>query len=224
MFGLDIATVASLLVLANAPVTCNVPKAPQISVDPVSAPIEYELGLTTEQLSAFKSNTVNPYAPNVDTTTGGLRHDRPRITTEVEWGVAQIAQRQIACMWYETITVKIELSPKIYIAKDFGDSRCHSAIMEHEIKHVEVDRAVINRYAYDIGMSVKAAVDEIGAIGPYNFHELEGVREQLVNHIKTAVDSQKFKLHQEMAREQAKIDSLEEYERVNKICEESTKK
>lgn len=219
MFGLDVITAAGMLVLAGNTVQCAVPKAPHISVTPQSAPVQYEFSLTAEQLGQFKSNTVNPYAPGLDTSTGGLRHDRPAIKTQVRWGVANYRDLDVSCLWYENINVTIDLSPKIYIAKDHGNQVCRDAIMDHELKHVTVDREVINLYAQDIGQAVKQAVDGIGAMGPYNNHELEDVRGKLIGHIEAAVESKKFVLHQEMARRQREVDSLEEYERVRKICE-----
>ena len=223
MFGLDLATAAGLLVLAGSTVQCTVPHAPQIVIDPTTAPIEYEFGLTEADLGQFKSNTVNPYAPGTDTATGGLRRDHPSFHTEVKWGTQSYPDRQIACLWYDSIHISITLSPKIYVAKEHSSSACHEAILEHEKKHVAVDRAVINKYAEAIGTAVKQAVDEIGAMGPYNYSELEGVRKQLVSHIYSAVDSQKFLLYQEMAHRQGEVDSLEEYERVSKICHEAEK-
>ena len=86
------------------------------------------------------------------------------------------------------------------------------------MRHVDVDRAVINQYARAIGLAVKKAVDGAGAMGPYNESGLEAVKAQLVDHIQAAVNSQKLLLHQEMARRQAGVDTLEEYERVSEIC------
>ncbi|MCB9996591.1 MAG: hypothetical protein H6869_09165 [Rhodospirillales bacterium] len=219
MFGFDAATVAGLLILAGNTMLCSVPAAPAISVVPTTAPVAYEFNLTSEELGRFKSNTVNPYDPGTDTATGGLRHDRPAIKTRVQWGIQQDPARQTACLWYDKIEVTIELSPKIYIASErTKDSVCRDAIIDHELKHVDVDRDVINKYAMDIGLAVKDAVDGAGAMGPYNYHQLDTVKKQLVGHITAAVESKKLLLHQEMARRQAGVDSLEEYERVSKIC------
>ncbi len=222
MLELDTIATGLLVLAAGGAVQCGVPKAPHISVTPSSAPIQYEFSLSAQELSRFQTGTVSPYAPGADTTTGGLRHDQPAVKTEVRWGLMKYDDRQIACLWYEAINVKIDLSPKIYIAKEHANSQvCRQAIIAHEIKHVDVDRAVINNYAMSIGTAVKQAVDGIGAMGPYNYHELENVQKELVGHIESAVDSRKFLLVQEMSRRQGQVDTLEEYERVSKMCEES---
>ncbi len=221
--GLDLLTAAGLFILTSESMTCTVPHAPRIMVTPSSAPIQYEFSLSSEELDRFQSNTVNPYAPGTDVTTGGLRHDRPQIKTEVQWGTMHDPLRDTMCFWYQSITVNIDLSPKIYVAKENDNKTCRAAILEHELKHVDVDREVINEYARTIGLAVKQAVDGVGAIGPYNRHEAEGIQKKLVEHIKAAVDSQKFLLYQEMARRQGQVDTLEEYERVNQICREAEK-
>lgn len=224
MFGFDVMTAAGLLILAGNTVQCAVPRAPQITVTPLSAPVQYEFSLSAEELGRFKTDTISPYAPGVDTSTGGLRHDRPEVRTEVRWGVMNYEDLKISCLWYENINVTIDLSPKIYVASDNSNSpACRDAIINHELKHVSVDREIINSYAQSIGVAVKQAVDGIGAMGPYNYHELEEVRNRLIGHIEAAVESRKFLLYQEMSRRQAAVDSLEEYEYVSKICEEAKK-
>ena len=221
MYGFDLTLMAGFLVLAGNTVQCTVPAPPQIIVNPVSAPVQYEYGLSREQLGSFKSSTVNPYAPGTDTATGGLRHDRPVVKTSVHWKTMTYPDQNVSCLWYDKIEIAIELQPKIYVAKENNNPICRNAILDHEHRHVAVDRAVINRYAANIGKAVKTAVDSIGAMGPYNAHEMEDVRQNLVHHIESTVDAQQMMLHQEMKREQTKVDSLEEYERVSKICQEA---
>jgi len=219
MFGLDLIAATGLLVLAGNTVQCHIPVVPKITVTPTSAPIQYEYRLSSAQLDQMRSNTVNPYAPGTDTATGGLRHDRPKISTNVSWGTRTYPGRNLVCLWYESVDVSIALQPKIYIAKESQKTRaCRDAIKEHELEHVRIDRQVINEYAQGLGQAVKKAVDNAGAMGPYNLHEQKEVQEQLVGHIQAAMDSQKFLLHQEMSRRQAKIDSLEEYEAISVIC------
>lgn len=218
MFGLGPLGAAGIAVLAAGGVECSVPKPPEIIVTPSTAPIQYEFSLTSEELGRFQTNTVNPYAPGTDTATGGLRHDRPRVTTRVAWGVREYRQYGAACLWYDKITVEIALSPKIYIADDMEGEDCREAIMEHEEEHVSVDRDVINSYAQAIGLSVKNAVDGAGAMGPYNLSQIEDIRGGLVKHIETAVESRSFYMYQEMTRRQSEVDSLEEYKRISDIC------
>ena len=216
--GLDIMALSGWLLLASNQQVCSMTKAPNIVVTPSTAPIQYEFNLTSDQLTAIKSNTVSPYAPGTDTTTQGLRHDKPQFEYYVSVYRAEDTQRQTACFWYDKVEVKIKLAPKIYVAKEQSGKRCRDEIVKHELKHVDTDRRVINNHARNVGIAIQNAVNEIGVIGPYNVHEKDRVNKQLQEHIKSAIQSQESLLYRDMRNEQSKIDSLEEYERVNAIC------
>ncbi len=228
---LDVTQAAGLLWLAAAggpgsaaAVQCTVPKAPVVQILTESADIQYDFNQTSAQLSAQQSNTVNPYAANVDTATGGLRLDQPKISMAVKWGTLTYPSLQVTCFWYDTVTVKIALAPRIFVAKEFGAEPCRSAVVEHELKHVTVDREVMNAYANNVGRTVQDAVNKAGAMGPYNIHETQPVQKMLIQNIEGALSSHELMLYKEMRARQAQVDTLAEYERVGKICESARKK
>ncbi len=211
-------------VRSAADVRCVVPKAPVIQVLPKSAAIRYDYSQTAEQLTARGSNTVNPYAANVDSTTGGMRVDNARISSHIKMGTQTYPSLKVGCIWYDSITVNISLSPVIYIAKEYQQEPCRSGITEHELKHVSVDREVMNKFSREIGLSVQEAVNQAGAFGPFNAQEMPEHQERLIQHIKSAVDSRQLMLEKEMRTRQGQVDSLEEYKRVSKICHGVMKK
>lgn len=223
MWGLDIVAASSLLLLtaggADA-VTCKVKDAPRINVTPRSQAIAYDFDKSSAQLSGLKSDTISPYAPDADVTTGGLRADQPEIRLEVRWHILEYPTLNLVCLSYSQIDVDITLKPKIYIAKEFGaDRRCRAAILEHEKKHVTVDREVMNKYALKIGQSIKAAIDEIGALGPYRKDQQKAVQQDMIQHIQNASKRYNLQMEKEMKARQAEVDSLAEYQRVSKICD-----
>lgn len=211
-------------VRSAADVRCNVPKAPAIRVLPQTADIKYDYSKTTEELTAWQSNTVNPYAANLDTSTGGMRADRPEIRSSIKMGTMTYPSLAVGCMWYESVTVDIKMNPVIYIAREFQQEPCRSAIMEHEVKHVRVDREVMNKYAAEIGRAIQSAVNQAGALGPFNVNEMPRHQEAYINHVRSAINSQELMLTKEMRTKQGQVDSLEEYERVSKICKNAIRK
>lgn len=220
MFGFETIAMTGLLTLASAAeIKCTVPKAPVISINPVSRPVKYDFSRSSKQLTGQKSNTVSPYAPDADTTTGGLRHDQPTMKFGVQWGYVEYPTEKAVCLWYDSVTVDIELKPQIFIAKEYSKGPCRDAILEHERKHVVVDREVMNKYAQEIGAAIQEAINQAGALGPYNLDELETIQKQLVEHVQSAVSSRELILTKEMRARQQTVDSLEEYERVNAICQ-----
>lgn len=224
MPGLDLITGAGILWLAAGSGGCAVPAPPRILIDPVTAPIFYEERLSAEELGRLKGDTANPYAPGTDTSTGGLRHDRPQVRTKVQWSESFFPATQKTCFWYDEITVTIALSPTIYIARERQKApACREAILEHEMWHVDTDREVINEIAQQIGLAVKRVVDGAGAMGPYDKEEGEKIKKRMIDSVQAAVDSQKPLLEAEMARRQAQVDTLEEYERISRICHDAEK-
>lgn len=208
----------SLALLVAANIQCTVPEAPRIYITPRTDPIVYDYSKTSAELGVHQSDTINPYGANVDTSTGGLREDKPQLKMEVFWKMREYQGGEV-CLWYDEVKVDIHLQPKIYIAKEFNKGRCRDAIMTHELKHVQVDRDVMNKYAQLIGQSVQQAVNSMGAVGPYNKHRLDSVQQSMASHIRNAVMQYQLPLQEEMRRRQSQVDSLEEYTAVSKICD-----
>lgn len=211
-------------VRSAADVRCTVPKAPVIRVLPKTTNIRYDFTRTTKDLTTQGSNTVNPYAPNLDTATGGLRSDTVEMKSGIQMGTMAYESLGVGCLWYDSVTVNINLNPIIYIAKEYQQEPCKAAIMGHEVKHVTVDREVMNKYAVEIGKAVQSAVNQAGALGPFNLSEMPDHQKRLISHVRSAIDGQELLLEKEMRQRQAKIDSLEEYERVSKICKDVMRK
>lgn len=201
------------------PVKCTMNQAPIINITPQTKKIQYDKTRTSAELSQLKSNTISPYGINADQTTGGLRHDRPTMTTTMKFNVLTDPRTQTICMSYNTINVDIKLQPKIYIAKEFNSGRCAREVLEHEKTHVTVDRQVINKYSQKMGTAIQRAVNDAGVIGPFPIARAKEIRQMMSSNIESALASVKLAMANELNTRQQQIDSLEEYERVGKYCE-----
>jgi hypothetical protein len=202
------------------PIVCKMPKAPVISIAPVTADVVYDYTLNSRQLAMKKSDTVSPYAPGTDTTTGGMREDQPVEKVEISWGYATYTPQDMVCMWYDKVTVTINLSPRIYLANDgfFANPVCHDAIVGHELKHVAVDHQVMNDHALALGKVLEKAVNEGGVVGPFPADQLKEMQKSMVNPINRLVEALQPARREEMTRLQGQVDSLQEYQRVSGIC------
>lgn len=218
--GLDLlAYLSGSLLLASSPVQCSVLDAPHIKITPTTQEVHYDFSLSAAELGRKQVDTISPYGANVDQISGGLREDEPRIEMKMEWGLLEYPHEDVACMWYKSVNIKIILQPTIYVSKEFArDRTCKNAILEHEHKHIEVDHLVINKFSQEIGAAVQKAVNEAGAVGPFRRHQAEDVQQSLKRHIESAVDSQMLVLRKDMAELQQEVDSLEEYQKISKIC------
>lgn len=201
-------------------VTCSVPKAPLIQVLPKTKDIVYDYSQTTKQLTARRTTSPGPYGSNIDTATGGLRADQISTTSNIKMGTLTYQVQNAGCIWYDEVTVNINLNPVIYVAKEYQKEPCKGAILKHELRHVEVDRFVVNKYAQEIGTAIQTAVNKAGAVGPFAVADMSRQQDQLIKQVQTAIKSQEHLLHQEMRTLQSQVDSLEEYDRISKICKD----
>jgi hypothetical protein len=207
------------------PVTCEMPQAPHINIVPRTGDVVYDYSLNSRQLAMKKSSTVSPYAPGTDTTTGGLREDQPVEKIEISWGYATYTPQNVICLWYDTINVTIDLKPHIYLANDglFATELCREAITDHELKHVKIDRYVMNEHAKRLGAVLQSAVNEGGLVGPFPADQLKDMEKSMSNPINQIVQSLVNQRRAEMSRLQAQVDSLQEYQRVSEICHQARK-
>jgi len=220
MFGIDLSAASGLMMLAATvvqPNPCKVPKPPQISITPITKEIQYDFNVSNRDLTKVKTDTVNPYGANVDTVTNGLRHDRPELEIEASLGHMVIGGR-IACSWYDTVKVTITLQPKIYIAREIPPGVCRNEILAHELRHVKVDREVVNRYSQQIGTVIRAVVNKTQARGPFPVEELPKHQEVLMRQLSNAIKAYQPLMSADMKKHQGQVDSLQEYERVGEIC------
>lgn len=221
LFGPDILIFkAALMIAAAAPLEngCKADKPPAIAVKVETADIFYDYSRAAKDLSRMKVDTVSPYAPGSDTVSGGLREDKPEIRTQIGWQMKYSPRKNIGCLSYDKIDITIRLHPKIYIAREFNTGVCRDAILQHERRHVAVDRQVMNKYADLIGRAVQTTVTGADTWGPFKLEEQERIKKASSLPVENAVNAQIAVMQQEMRRLQAQVDTLEEYKRVSSYC------
>lgn len=197
---------------------CLVKNAPAVTVKVETADIAYDFSKTARELTAMKADTVSPYPPGSDSVSGGLRQMQPVISTLLSWNLTEWPKQKTGCLTYKTVDVTIVMDPKIYVAREFNKDACRNAILQHERKHVTVDRVVMNKYAGSIGRVIQAAVNRVGAMGPFALDRKEEMQNISASHIENAIKEQISLMNEEMRRQQQKIDSLEEYKYVSSFC------
>ena len=219
--GLAPAAAAAATAPAAAAFKCTVPQPPAIRINLVTDPVDYDFSEDSHQLSAMKTDTVNPYAPGTDTATGGLRADHPETSINIKWGSLLYKAQNALCLWYEGVDITVALHPKIYLAKDFDNETCRRAILEHEMKHIEIDHEVINDYGQYMGDAIRETIDQAGAMGPYRPAERKDIEKFLTDRVMNTLHEQTAILDGKMSARQGEIDTLAEYDRISKICDEA---
>ncbi len=131
-----------------------------------------------------------------------------------------IPQYGISCMWYDEINVTIKVDPTIVIAKEIYHDPCmRNAVIGHELKHVQVDRIIVNKYAKIIGQKLMTELKSRGfTAGPFASEREEEVRAKMGRVVQQIVDHESEKMNLERREMQRNVDTLEEYESVDDQC------
>lgn len=204
-----------------ADVECPVPeKAPEIHVFPRMADVVYDFSQSSDDL-AEKSGGLLDAGDGERRVVGGLHEDHPTYETQAAISYAEFPSLGVGCLWFEGVSVKVTLAPRIYVASEFNRKGCREAVLTHEKRHGRVNREVMNKYMRKIALAMEDIVNEAGVVGPFGSEDYEWIKNDLEEDIREAVEYQVELMADELDSLQAEVDSPEEYERVGKICHKS---
>lgn len=220
LFGLEMIAAGLLWTeVSSGGVRCTRQPPPPVRVIPSIGQIKQNHSLSQRDLTKMEIDTENPYGGR-RTHVGGLMSGEIRVEHKV--GFVQEVYEQIGqvCVHFDAITVNMEINPTIYIASEHKAGSCrYNAIYEHEEKHVEADRIVVNKYARRIGEALSFALNKYGSTyGPFPAHRVAESQQRLQAYIDGIVKAEVDAMNAERLVVQQAIDSLEEYERVRRMC------
>ena len=225
--GIEPLTVLSLLTLASAEpsAVCRMPKPTQINVIPSSKELVIDTSQTREEIQKYDIDTVNPYGFGAHTHTNGFMRGRIGMQPRVEIDYKYVLGNRALCIWYDRIDLNIEITPEIVIAKEVAEDPCeYKAVKEHEMKHVSVDRKIVNKYAKTMGAKVHEGLKSRGfMVGPVSASVGQGVIDRMQQTVGELIKLEYKKMEIERAEKQQAVDTLEEYERVANVCKGSSK-
>ena len=210
---------------ANDPNWCRPDGIPKIDIKTDTDRITWVYNRSQKTLNKADIDTVNPYGNNVITDVGGLMHGGIKMEETMQFGSLTNPNTNEVCMYYGAINVSFHIFPTIYIASEYPPGTCmHNAIKAHELKHINTDRQIVNKYARLVGQAVQNEIRSKPIYGPVpvaNQAAIESQVKQRMNRImtfySTAMDAERRKLQQQ-------VDNLQEYERVNHLCDPKTKR
>lgn len=204
---------------------CYARSAPYIDIVPRTDAIQYDFTKSEAELNSFKIDTVNPYGENVIVDVGGLMAGGIELKHSAKVGYVSNPNNGLACLWFDSLTVDIGISPTIYVAREYNKGTCmHNAILEHEMKHIEVDRQIVNKYANVIGYKLNDFLSQNSVYGPFPDSQIHTMQQQMTNQISDIIRNSTDIMKQDRAAAQQAIDSREEYDRVSGLCKDFKRK
>jgi hypothetical protein len=211
---------------AGQPVNpCPLVKPAQINVVPATEKVRYDYSKTMAELQSTEVDTINPYGFSGVTSVNGYMKGTVTIKPEVRIA-RQTNVRGTSCLWYDSIDVRIEIAPTIVIAKEiYQDSCLRKVTLDHEMKHVNADRQIVNKYAKIVGQKIYNAIEARGfRTPPVPDEHVPGMNERMSKVIAQVVELEHNKMQLERMEIQQGIDSLEEYTRISALCVEQRAK
>lgn len=204
---------------ARAADWCAPQKAPSINVRTSTDNITYDFRYSEKQLNKFGVTTISPYASNVITDVGGLMKGGIETQQKMSFGTLTNPRTNQICIWHDTIDVLIHIKPTIYIANEFPQGSCmHNSIMQHEHKHITVDREIVNKYAALIGQALQNDVSQYRVFGPVPQSNQEATLSMVKTRMQGILKHYTDMMSAERKARQQAVDNINEYERVNKSC------
>lgn len=219
MIGLDY-LVAGYFHLASADIKCQLKQSPRVDIAASDTSVRYDHTKTQVELDRLGTDTESPYGAGVRSHVGGLMSGEVSISQNIRIMQEIYPTLNAGCLYVESIKVNIHLNPTIYIAKEFTKDSCmYDAVMEHEKKHITVDRQIVNKYTKLIVHGLDAAFKGFGyAQGPFTKGQLPAQQKIMQEFSQGIVQSYAQKMTEERKARQQAVDTLEEYNRVNNLC------
>lgn len=193
--------------------------SPAINVVIDDVAVKYDTSRSYAELQNFQIDTISPYGANVQTRVMGLTDGQTYFETQANVRSQTHQFLKTSCLWFEAITITIRTIPTVYLAREQLQNKCrYRATLDHEMKHVEVNRRMAREYAPEIKKVVMNEVRRIGVVGPGPASQRDSIQADMLKAVnqKVAVVVEKMKREQR-ARQQA-IDTKREYDRLSKMC------
>lgn len=216
----DPLTAGTLLVLAGAGnASCQLPKSVEISVIPRTNDVQIDTSQTLAEVQKQQIDTIDPYGYNSLSHTNAYMKGSVGLKSQVQLDYKPYGADGL-CIWYDTVKIEIFIDPTIVIGSEVAADKCmYNAVLNHEMKHVRVDREIVNKYAKSIGAKIFDGLKQRGfLVGPVKGEHGQEIADRMKSTVSQLIELEQRKMEIERAERQQAVDSLDEYERVNSEC------
>lgn len=200
---------------------CDPPHPVKINVTPSSQKIEYDTGQSLAAIQGQADGAPSPYGFHANTYTQGFMNGLIRMTPSVKLGGFTSGGREkTGCLWFDEINVKVEIAPKIVIAREVNQDLCmRQAVLAHEMKHVQMDRKMVNEFSEVLAGRIYSELKKKGfKAGPFPADQKNIVTKKMQETVFQLVREEYAWMAEERTRAQSAVDTRKEYERVSAQC------
>ena len=220
--GIEPLTVLGLMTLAASEKSiCKMPKPTEINVVPYTKEVTVDTSQTLAEIQKATMDTINPYGFGTQSHTNGYMRGGIQTSHSIKLDHKFVYRNRAVCLWYDKIELKISITPEIVIAKEVAEDKCRfRAVKGHEMKHVMVDRKIVNKYAKSMGQKIYSGLKSRGfMVGPIEASRAQEVAKRMQETVGQLLEVEFKKMEIDRSEMQQAVDSLEEYERVSAMCD-----
>ncbi|AWU93377.1 hypothetical protein [Azospirillum ramasamyi] len=187
----------------------------KLVLDSVLAPIQRDDAPTIAQLTRLPGRTPGP-AGSAGGHVLGLTQARYGEQSQISALFKQMGDGTY-CAAASTVTISFGFQQRIvHVASEIPANSClHGEVLAHEMRHVAVDEALLREMMPQIRSSLEQVVDGMAPVRSRS-------QAQAMAAIRRPLESAMRRIMREFGRErdrrQAQVDTVEEYERVSRIC------
>ena len=234
MFGLEVIMAGMLMSPQNQtskttkiayPYSCEGQPSPQVNVTPSASRIQYNFTKSKADLKNAKTESVSPFGADRELIVTGLMTGKMTLRTNFKFTNAEYNKDGLKCLYLTAVNVTIHLDPTVYVAREYPQGGCmHNTILAHEMKHVNEDQYIANKYINEIGRGISKAIALKGAsYGPYPYAQMDAIAEEVKETLGAEIQYVNRLMQAERDQQHASIDSLEEYESIHRKCKSRNK-
>lgn len=230
IFGIDITSLGAAAWLSLTPVSlpaqCHgAPQPPVVNIKVSEGPIRFDTDKTRQQLTDMRAESpiYSPYSPDElhNNLVGGMMSGVLRLDHKMNFVQHYNPDTGDGCLYLDDVEVQLHLSPKVYIAKEFSKDECwFREIFAHELKHLDVDRAISEEYQTRIQHALGMALDVPGTYwsGPTAKRDMQTAKARIKDQVEAILNAAFKSMSEERAYKQRYVDTPEEYAAINNAC------
>jgi len=197
---------------------CPTTAPPRVVLDRKEDPVRFDFGRNRANLNQMGARILAAQRAGSTAYVGGLTNGV--ITSNMSTQLQTLTSSDgLACIWVGQVNVTLRYQPTVYISREFAPGSCyHTAVMNHETKHVATDQILLTDFASQLQQGIQAEVARIGLRGPMPAPQLESASRDLQNVMEKRLNILMDQFSTLRETRQMQIDTPQEYARVQSLC------
>ena len=122
-----------------------------------------------------------------------------------------------SCVWPSVVTVTLSTAPTIYVVASHGQCLIDIGI-EHEQRHVGVNKAIIDRYTAIFRQRVGTMAEAIADDHAPPTNDPQSLRSRMEEKINAMIAVTSDLMYADWTQDQRNVDTVQEYQRISKAC------